>query len=254
MINKINNHFILVDRCAEETRIVEVFDKKIIKLITWFDKNPPLIGNIYNAVIVKKLNGGVARAKIYDKSILTIRGVPNSIKVNTSVRIIVTSDKTNNKPIQSKLIEPNSKFEEKIKNLDQINKIILLFFSKKLPIIKDEFSILWHELNLDKCYLDALKSKIKLNKGGVIWIEKTNAATLIDIDTKNLSIKTEDHMLKFCELAFVKCMEEIKLRNIGGMVLIDFPKLSNIRRKTFSNYLAETGKKYICDGIFFWFF
>ena len=27
MINKIYNHFILIDKCAEETRIVEIFDK-----------------------------------------------------------------------------------------------------------------------------------------------------------------------------------------------------------------------------------
>ena len=36
MINKIYNHFILIDKCAEETRIVEILEKKITKV--YFDR------------------------------------------------------------------------------------------------------------------------------------------------------------------------------------------------------------------------
>ena len=67
MVKKIYGHFILVDKCAEQTRILEILSNKIIKMIFWFNKFPLIIGNVYDAIIIKKLNGGVARAKIEDK-------------------------------------------------------------------------------------------------------------------------------------------------------------------------------------------
>ena len=56
MTNKLPNHFILIDKCAEETRIVEILNKKILKLNSWFDVNPSIVGNIYEAKIIKILH------------------------------------------------------------------------------------------------------------------------------------------------------------------------------------------------------
>ena len=75
MNDKINDHFILIDKCADQTRIVEISSHKIIKMIFWFDKYPPLIGGVHSAIIIKKLNGGVVRAKIEDNTILSVRAV-----------------------------------------------------------------------------------------------------------------------------------------------------------------------------------
>ena len=47
MTNKLPNHFILIDKCAEETRIVEILNKKILKMNFWFDSNPSIVGDIY---------------------------------------------------------------------------------------------------------------------------------------------------------------------------------------------------------------
>ena len=82
MTNKIYDHFILVDKCAEQTRIVEILNHKIVKFNAWFDTTPPLIGKVYDAVIIKKLNVGVVRAKLPDKRILSVRGAPKSLNVN----------------------------------------------------------------------------------------------------------------------------------------------------------------------------
>ena len=46
MMNEIKDQFILVDKCAEQTRIVEIQNKKIVKLTCWQDQTPPLIGRI----------------------------------------------------------------------------------------------------------------------------------------------------------------------------------------------------------------
>jgi len=86
MLNKIEDHFILIDKCAGQTRIAEIKYRKLIKYISWFENNPPKIGNICEATIIKKLNGGVARAKTIDQTVLSVRGVPQNIKSHSKVK------------------------------------------------------------------------------------------------------------------------------------------------------------------------
>ena len=253
MTNKLPNHFILVDRCAEETRIVEISNKKILKMTSWFDIAPSIIGNICDAIIIKILHGGIVRARLKNNTILSIRGVPKSIKVNSIVKIIITSDKFDDKPVQAKLIAPNSEFEEELSLLGQIEKIIFLYFTKGIPIVNDEYASYWHLLDLDQCFLEALQPKVDIKDGGLIWIEKTKAATLIDIDTQKLIFNTDEDMFHFCEKAYARCLEEIKLRNIGGMILIDFPRMSSIKKKLLHEKIIEIGKKYFVNGNFLGF-
>ena len=84
--------------------------------------------------------------------------------------------------------------------------------AQNIPILEDMYAIYWDILDLDKEFIGALQPKIELSEGGRIWIEKTRAATLIDIDTHKLLLNSEEEMLKFCYRAFVRCIEEIKLR------------------------------------------
>ena len=253
MTNKLPNHLILIDRCAEETRIVEVLNKKILKIISWFDINPSIIGNTYDAIIIKILHGGIVRARLKNNSIVSVRGVPKSVKVNHIVKIIIMSDKFDNKPIQAKLLVPNSEFENQLNSLNQIEKIIFLYFTRGIPVVEDEYAMYWHELNLDQCFLEALQPRIDIKEGGLIWIEKTKAATLIDIDTQKLIFNTENDMFQFCKKAYARCLEEIKLRNIGGMILIDFPRMSSTKKKLLHEKIIEIGKIYFTDGSFLGF-
>ena len=250
MINKIDDHFILVDKCADQTRIVEILSHKIIKMIVWFDKHPPLIGSIHNALIVKKLNGGVVRAKIEDKTIVSVRGVPNSLNVNNKIRVIITTEKFEDKPIQARIISENSKDYDR---LNDVQRIIDLFFTKNIRIVEDLYAIYWNSLDLDSQFIAALQPKIELSNGGLIWIEKTKAATLIDIDTYKLLFNSEEEIFEFCKSAFVRCVEEIKLRNIGGMIIIDFPRMSYNRKKDLHQNITEIGKKYFFDANFLGF-
>ena len=253
MINKIDNHFILIDKCAEETRIVEIFDKKIKKFISWFDLSPPIIGKVCEAYIIKKLNGGVARARLKDKSIVTVRGVTREIKENSLVQIIIVSDKFDDKPIQAKLLDKYEDGKKNIEKMDIVDKIIYLYFTKDIPIVNDSYAIYWDTLNLDSQYLNALQPNIKIEGGGQIWIERTKAATLIDIDTEKLILNTTDELYDFCFLAFKKCMAEIKLRNIGGMIILDFPRMPLPKRKLFHENISNIGKSIFRDGDFLGF-
>ena len=249
MTNELKDHFILVDKCAEETRIVEIHDQQIAKLICWKDHNPPLSGNVFDVRVLKKLNSGIVRASLNNEKIVTVRTATRSLKINEIIKIIITSEEFDNKPIQAKLCPKEFDY----KKFNNIQRIINLYFNKNLPVIEDNNAVYWHELGLETNFMNALEPMVKIEGGGVLWIEKTKTATLIDVDTKNLLINSEDEMLSFCKKAFIACINEIKLRNIGGMILIDFPRMSFYRKKTLHGYIAEKGRKILSDSNFLGF-
>ena len=244
MISKIKKHFILVDKCADETRIVEIKSNKIVKITCWHDEKPPLIGNILDAKVLKTLNSGIVRASLKNKKIITVRVGTKLLKTNEKIKVIITSEEFDDKPIQSKLWSENYDFEKN----NVVKRIIDLFFTKNVPVIEDNYAIYWNDMDLDSCFLKALDPMIKIENGGVLWIENTKAATLIDVDTKNILMNDEDEMLKFCKNTFLRCIDEIKLRNIGGMILIDFPRLSFNRKKILHEFIVEEGTKKIQDS------
>ena len=205
MSNVIKDHFILVDKCAEQTRIVEIKSNKIVKFTCWEDEKPPLIGNVLDAKILKKLNSGIVRASLKNRKIVTVRVGRKPLKINQKIKVLITSEEFEDKPIQAKLWSENYNFEK----INDVKRIIDLFFSKNIPVIVDNHAIYWNKMDLDSCFLSALDPMIKIESGGVLWIEKTKAATLIDVDTKNILINNEDQMLKFCKNAFLRCLDEI---------------------------------------------
>ena len=81
MINEIKDHFILVDKCCEQTRIVEIKSNKIAKITCWQDKKPPLIGNVLDATVLKTFNSGIVRANLKNKKIVTVRVGKNFLKI-----------------------------------------------------------------------------------------------------------------------------------------------------------------------------
>ena len=103
---------------------------------------------------------------------------------------------------QAKILLSKSEYDNKLLNLDSLEKIIYLYFSKDIPVVKDEHAIYWEFLELDNYFLKALEPKIELAEGGIIWIEKTKAATLIDVDTGKLKLNQNVDMLAFCKKIF----------------------------------------------------
>ena len=158
MINEVKKHFILVDKCAEQTRIAEIQNKKIVRITCWQDKTPPLIGNILDAQIIKKLNSGIVRARLNNKKIVTVRVGTKSLKINEKIKIIITSEEFDDKPIQAKLWYEDYNFD----SINNVQRIIYLFFNKNIPVIEDYHAIYWNKLDLDSSFLSALEPMIKL--------------------------------------------------------------------------------------------
>lgn len=91
-------------------------------------------------------------------------------------------------------------------------------------IILKESADLLTEYNILPQIEQALKRKVWLNCGGYLVIDQVEALTVIDVNTGKFVGKTNlaDTILKTNLEAAVEIARQLRLRNIGGIVIIDF--------------------------------
>lgn len=79
----------------------------------------------------------------------------------------------------------------------------------------------------------ALQTKVNLPSGGYLFIQTTEALTVIDVNSgKFVSSTTQDEtILKTNIEAVHEIARQLRLRNIGGMVIVDFIDMNNRRDK-----------------------
>jgi ribonuclease G len=89
----------------------------------------------------------------------------------------------------------------------------------------------------------ALEKKVPLKSGGSLIIETTEAMTVIDVNTGRFTGKAnlEDTILKTNLEAAEAAARQLRLRNIGGLIIIDFIDMAihGNRQKLF-NFLEKT--------------
>ena len=117
---------------------------------------------------------------------------------------------------------------------------------KKLQIlVKGEESI-FEMYNLQKQIDKINNRKVWLNCGGVITIDKTEALTAVDVNTgKYVGTKTmEDTVFKVNKEATIEIAKQLRLRDIGGIIIIDYIDMSREEDKTeIEELLKEELKK-----------
>lgn len=93
----------------------------------------------------------------------------------------------------------------------------------KLSVHKDTNPILV-ATGIDKEIKAALQSKVNMPSGGYLYIQPTEALTVIDVNSgKFTSSATQAETIKKTNLeAVTEIARQLKLRNIGGMIIIDF--------------------------------
>lgn len=93
---------------------------------------------------------------------------------------------------------------------------------------------------------DALKERIWLKSGAYLIIQPTEALTVIDVNTgKNVAKKdVQENFLKINKEAAVEIARQLRLRNISGIVVIDFMNLSSAdaEAELMSTFRAELKK------------
>jgi len=100
------------------------------------------------------------------------------------------------------------------------------FYSKEVPLF-EQFG-LSEEIN------KALKSKVWLKSGGYIVINQTEALVAIDVNTGKYVGKTarlEDTIVKTNVDAIKEIVRQIRLRDLGGIIIIDFIDMDERRNR-----------------------
>lgn len=106
--------------------------------------------------------------------------------------------------------------------------------SRKLQFYKqnqDLFSFYNIESEIEK----ALNTKVWLKNGAFLVIERTEAMTVIDVNTGRFTGKQNqlETVFKTNKMAAIEIAKQIRLRNLSGMIIIDFISMSD------SNALKE---------------
>ncbi len=124
-----------------------------------------------------------------------------------------------------KIVEFVSRFQPKL-----VNKVKL--YTKETPIF-EEFGI-QHEL--DK----ALRAKVWLKSGGYIVINHTEALVAIDVNTGKFvgkgSTRLEDTIVKTNLEAVKEIVRQIRLRDLGGIIVVDFIDMEERQALSFNEF------------------
>lgn len=105
---------------------------------------------------------------------------------------------------------------------------------------------LFDEFQIEDKIQKALQSKVELQNGGSIVIDSTEAMTVIDVNTAKFigSTKLEDTLLKTNLEAAKEIVRQLKLRNIGGLVVIDFIDMRTaVNRNKLFSFFEKTLKE-----------
>ena len=138
-------------------------------------------------------------------------------------------------------IEVNNK-----EDYDYINKILNDFHAEniKLELVKKD--LLEDKIDLNKQIEKAEKRKVWLKCGGFIAIDKTEALTAIDVNSGKYIGKdnAEATIFKVNKQASIEIAKQLRLRDIGGIVIIDYIDMQNEENKQkIIDILSEELKK-----------
>ena len=133
--------------------------------------------------------------------------------INEDIDKIVINDKTKYDEIKSILSNINK---------DYIQKLVL-------EENKDVFDLYKVSKEIEK----ALSKKVWLKSGGYLIIEKTEALTVIDVNTGKFtgSLSREETMYKTNLEACEEIARQLKIRDIGGIIIVDFIDLHKKKYK-----------------------
>ncbi|WP_162987427.1 Rne/Rng family ribonuclease [Metabacillus litoralis] len=146
-------------------------------------------------------------------------------------------------------------FVDRLLNEMSINKEDTLISDQleRVQSLKTEYpesSILYHDkkegifsfYKIEQEIEKLLKQIVWLKNGAYIIIEQTEAMTIIDVNTGKFSgkLSMRDTVLKTNELAAIEAAKQIRLRNLSGIILIDF---IDMKQKEDRQYIEETLKK-----------
>lgn len=120
------------------------------------------------------------------------------------------------------IITDNRVIFEKIKNYLTIYQPEDLI---KLRLFKENTLPLYKLYNIQNQIYDALNKRVWLKSGGYLIIEQTEAMIVVDVNTGKFDGRKknkEENFLKINKEAAKELVQQLILRNLSGMILVDF--------------------------------
>jgi ribonuclease G len=200
-------------RTTAENRNVKDIKKDLSFLITTWKS------------IIKKSQRAKVGETIYEDLPIALRAVRDHL--DNDVDAVIIDDK--------ETLDSVKKF---VKNYtpEQSKKILL---HKSPPSLFDEYEV-------EKQIVEAMQKKVTLKSGGSIIIEATEAMTVIDVNTGKYTGKgsLEETILKTNIEAADEVVRQLRLRNIGGLIVIDFIDMATqANRQKLSRFLEKSLKE-----------
>ncbi|HLA54767.1 MAG TPA: ribonuclease E/G [Flavobacterium sp.] len=113
--------------------------------------------------------------------------------------------------------------------------IVKLYQSKDTPIFE--------KFNVERQIKTSFGKTVSMSKGAYLIIEHTEALHVIDVNSGNRSNKAtnqEDTALEVNMIAAAEIARQLRLRDMGGIIVVDFIDMSNPdNRKTLFDFLRE---------------
>lgn len=77
---------------------------------------------------------------------------------------------------------------------------------------------------VDREIKQALQTKVPMPSGGYLYVQQTEALTVVDVNSGKLtSLQTQAETIRITNLEAIKeIARQLRLRNIGGMIIVDF--------------------------------
>ena len=148
-----------------------------------------------------------------------------------AIRDMLTED------VEKILVDGKDGFEK----VKKITKSIIPTFVKKIKQFKSDENSLFAEHNIESQINELFSLNVKLESGGSIVINTTEALVAIDVNSgKNTSERNiESTALKTNLEASVEIARQLRLRDLGGLVVIDYIDMDDYR----NNFKVEKALK-----------
>lgn len=105
-----------------------------------------------------------------------------------------------------------------------------LFNEKNITLFDDEYITLKNLHSLETYLARALDKKVYLDCGGYLIIEPTEAMTVIDVNSGKAEGRKKDtasYIYKVNKEAALEIAKQLSIRNISGMIMVDFISMDN---------------------------
>jgi len=194
----------IIRTCSEDRKEHEIVQDVTFLIETWNE-------------IQKTLAKVKSPARIYQDINLPFQIIRDHL--DDDVEVVIVDD-----------VEQQKELAEYVKRIAPEHSTKIKVYESKVP--------LFDTYKLEEQIMGSLDHKVDLKSGGSIVIEATEAMTVVDVNTGRFTGKSnlEETILKTNLEAAQEVVRQLKVRNIGGLIVIDFIDMatSTNRQKLFS--------------------